>query len=806
MKFLKIFLLTFIIFSQLTALHLQEKVTSAVRTTNAPKIDGSFEDLVWQDLPTLTDFVQIRPYNGSAPSQITIVKTTYDNNAIYIMAKMFDQPDSIYRELGHRDSYDRISSDLFEIQITPYEDGLVSYFFSVSASGVQSDLVYSPEGRDKSSDSVWESATLIVDDGWSAEIKIPYSALRFPSKDVQNWGINFYRTVKRNEEKSSWNYVSNDIDQWWTQTGKVKNLHKIDPPLRLSFMPYVSGYLEKNEYGQGTSYNGGMDMKFGINESFTVDMTLIPDFGQVQADDQVLNLSPFEIRYDEKRQFFTEASELFSKGNIFYSRRIGSSPRKYWNAYDDLGENEDVLSSTDKTQLINATKLSGRTQGGLGVGVFNAMTKAAYSTIEDTLSGESHKYKTQDFTNYNLTVFDQSLKNNSYISLANSNMYSSDYMADVVATEFRFFSSNLLYSLRGNGAVSNQREYGDLDQGFKYSLLAGKTNGALQYQYDYSAISDTYDPNDMGFLRQNNRINHEVEVSHRTLKPFSFFNSMYNKFSIKYDEQFHPKKYMSFNLGYEIFVSLKNHNRAWINLEWMPLERNNFAEPRVDDRYFKKPKGYSIFSGFRTNRNNFYSVNLRGGIFRTYNSNRDQLWSSINITQSAKFSNQFNMHYSVRINNDLNDYGYVDYMDDNDIIFFGRRNVKSLTNTIESNYMFTGKSSLNFRLRHYWSSAKYDNFFTLQDNGYLQDTDEYSENPNINFNAFNIDMVYNWNFAPGSELSLVWKNAISLFGDEVIYNPFQNFRDTFDSPQTNSISLKVLYYLDYLNLKKYTNA
>lgn len=806
MRFIKSFLIILVLLNVGFSMGNHEKVTTAIRTIKSPRIDGKLDDEIWQSLPLLSDFVQVTPYNGSLPTQKTVVRTTYDDNAFYVSAMMYDEPDSIFCELGNRDSYNRISSDLFEVQIAPFEDGNLSYFFSVSASGVQSDLIYSSEGRDMNADAVWESAAKVTNFGWVAEVKIPYSALRFPKKDVQEWGLNFYRTVKRKEEKSSWNYVNNEIDQWWTQTGRVKNLEKINPPLRLSFMPYISGYLQNSEGNTSSSYNGGMDMKLGVSESFTLDMTLIPDFGQVQSDDQVLNLSPFEIHYSEKRQFFTEASELFNKGNLFYSRRIGSTPRKYWNAWDDLAGNEDVIAGDDKTQLINATKLSGRTEGGLGIGVFNAMTDETWSTIADTLSGDSRKYKTQEFTNYNLVVLDQSLKNNSYFSVANSNMYSNDYIADVYATEFRFFDPSMLYSFRGRGAVSNQFEKNDVDRGFNYDISAGKTNGKLQYEYDYSVISDTYDPNDMGFLRENNRIRHDMDIQYGIYKPFSIFRNMFNSFSVEYFEQYQPRKFRSMQLSYNIHATFKNFTSTWLYLELTPMKRNNFAEPRVDGRFFKKPKGCGVFSGLNTNSNKFYSISLRTGLFTSVDSDRDQLWYQVNLWQKFKFSNRFRLNYQIRVQNDINDHGYVEYMEDEDIIYFGRRNVQSMTNTMESNYMFSDKSSLNFRLRHYWSSADYDKFFTLNDRGYLDNTNEYNENVDINFNAFNIDMVYNWHFAPGSELSLVWKNAISIYGEEVIYNPMQNFQNTFDSPQTNSISLKILYYLDYLNFKKYNNV
>ena len=789
----------------LFGLHLQEKITPAVRTSSAPKIDGRLYEKLWNSTPELTEFIQVHPYNGEVANQRTIVKTSYDDEAFYVCAMMYDAPDSIFCEIGPRDSYHNISSDLFEIQIAPFEDGAISYFFAVSASGVQSDLIYSSNGRDKNADAVWESATKITENGWTVEARIPYSALRFPKKEVQDWGINFYRTVKRTGEKSSWNFVNNEIDQWWTQTGKVENLQKIDPPLRLSFMPYISGYLEKYDNSVGNSYNGGMDMKFGINESFTLDMTLIPDFGQVQSDDQILNLSPFERHYSERRQFFTEAAELFGKANLFYSRRIGSKPMNYGSADDNLDSSEKVIDNPDKTQLINATKFSGRTSGGLGIGIFNAMTKSTYATIEDTITGKQRRFKTQNFTNYNLTVIDQAFQNNSYISIVNSNVKSGDFVADVYATEFRVFDNSQFYSIRGGGAVSNRFENDNMDRGFRYNIAAGKTNGKLQYSYRYSVLSDTFDPKDLGFLRQNNRINQSIDLSHRQRTPFGIFRSLFNEFSVYYGQQYQPQKYMNMELRYEISASFRNLSNIWVETNWNPTERNNFAEPRVNGRVFKKPKAYNFFMGYNSNRNKFYSVGIRSGFFKSYESDRNQLWSMFNLTQILKLNNRMNFKYQFRISQDLNDYGYVDD-EDSDIIYFGKRDVKNLTNTIESNYMFSEKSSVNFRLRHYWSAVEYDRFFTLTEKGYLEDTDSYEENKNINFNAFTINMMYTWNFAPGSRLTLVWKNSISVKDDELVRDPLKNFRNTLDSPQLNSISLKLLYYLDYLNLKKYYNV
>lgn len=194
-------------------------------------------------------------------------------------------------------------------------------------------------------------------------------------------------------------------------------MKNIKPPVRLSFSPYIAAYLEheNNENSAEFIYKGGMDVKYGINESFTLDMMLIPDFGQIQSDDMELNLLPYELYYDEKRQFFTEGIELFERGDIFYSRRIGAEPKFADDANDQLQTNEIITYNPSETQLVNATKISGRTTKGWGIGMINAMSLSSYAEIKDTVTRNNRKIKVQPFTNYNISVIDKSLKNNSYI-------------------------------------------------------------------------------------------------------------------------------------------------------------------------------------------------------------------------------------------------------------------------------------------------------------------------------------------------------------------------------------------------------
>lgn len=309
------------------------KKMNAVRTESAPKIDGILDDSEWAKAVAADEFVELRPTPGRVESRErgTEVKILYDNSAIYISARMFEHPDSIARELVTRDQVG--NSDFIGIIFDPYLDRINGLGFYVTAAGSQYDAKYSQTGNeDDNWNAVWDSEVKIDKLGWTAELKIPYSALRFANKDIHTWGINMTRRRQKINYQSCWNFVDPKVSGFINQEGELHGITNIKSPVRLSFSPYVSSLV--NNYPHNFpdisnttgSFNGGMDVKYGINQSFTLDMTLVPDFGQVRSDNQVLNLTPFEVKFNENRQFFTEGTELFNKVDLFYSRRIGSFP------------------------------------------------------------------------------------------------------------------------------------------------------------------------------------------------------------------------------------------------------------------------------------------------------------------------------------------------------------------------------------------------------------------------------------------------------------------------------------------------
>jgi len=767
------------------------------RTEQAPKIDGILDDDCWNNVEIQTNFTQFYPINGNNPSQRTFFQVIYDNSAIYVGAFLEDlNVDSLSCSLGRRDSDTEAGADLYAIYISPYNDDINGVCFMISASGVQTDILLSSQGDDHTWNSVWYSETKITENGWYAELKIPYSAIRFPENNVQEWGFNNMRFIHRYQEWSTWCHISIEHENWWNHSGTLKNIKNIDPPLRLSLTPYISGYIENNEENKWSNfYNGGLDLKYGINNSFTLDMTLIPDFGQVQSDNKVLNLSPFEIHYNENRQFFTEGMELFSKGDIFYSRRIGGKPLRANNIENNLEENEVISNNPNKTGLINATKISGRNSNGLGIGVFNAMTEKTSATIIDTLTGNKYKKTTQNFTNYNMFVLDKNLWPKSSVSFANTNMTTKKYIANVSATEFQIGDKNFNYGIRGQFAMSSVTDSDSNGTGYKYKLQLGKLNGKWQYSYEYGLETNTYDQNDMGFMRRNNQIEHEINFTHNIYNPFSIFISMSNELDIEYNELYKPRKYMSLRLDYMFHATFKNYYSFRMHSAWMP-EEDDYYESRADNRVLKIPSLLHTCARLESDSRKDLIISIFGGYSRNKASYVDRILYIYNFNPTYRINDKFSIGYDIMGMSVRNDRGFVDN-GTNGEIYFGLRNLSETTNILNINYVFTNKASLGFRLRHYWSTAEYLSYHTLNKKGYLDPAPNYKEDHEKNYNAFNIDMNFTWNFAPGSEMSIVWKNSISGSSNKIMTNYWNNFNNTIESPQINSLSIMILYYLDY---------
>ncbi|MFO7371115.1 MAG: DUF5916 domain-containing protein [Bacteroidales bacterium] len=780
----------------------QKKTVQAFYITEPITVDGILDEPAYSQAAPAKDFVQLQPYNGRPSYRPAEVYILYDQTAIYVGGMMYDDPDSIYNFLSERDNIGR--SDYFGIYLDPYNQGQLAYGFFITPAGVQTDIKAiktNYDNEDGSWDAVWQSKTRVTDNGWILEMKIPYSALRFPENGNGTWGMNMFRNIRRHNSNNSWNFIDREVSGFIHQEGELTGIKDIQPPVRLSISPYAAAYTEfkTGKSKPDFTWKGGMDVKYGLSESFTLDMMLVPDFGQIQSDDKQLNLTPYELFYSEKRQFFTEGTELFDRGGIFYSRRIGASPKFSGRIDDEKEGHEKVDYNPTETQLLNATKVSGRTTKGWGLGLLNAMSMPSNAVLQDSVTGEKRDLLIQPFTNYNVAVIDKSLKNNSYISLINTNMFMANdpFRANVTATDFQIRNKKKTYAINGKGGYST-RTNGEHETGYFADLGFEKNSGKLQYGISQSVISDKYNPNDMGYLRRNNELETEAYIYYGIVEPFGIFRQLSGNIWYSHDRMYEPWKVSGNSVGIHYYNQFKNNYGFEFGFNVNGTDHDYYVT-RVAGRYFKEPWHYEYyFWGYTSNTK---PVILQLGFDVARQPDTDQRYRNANVYISARVGRHLQLSYSSFIENQINDRGYVDKTEGEDSIYFAKRNVNTFENVINATYALNNKSGISFRMRHYWSGAENKEFFQLQENGTLLSDVNYSENKDNNYNAFNIDLVFRWIFAPGSELSLAWKNAISTSGERVISDYWNNFSKTWKSDQINSLSLKILYYIDYNSLR-----
>lgn len=796
---------------------LGQKTLEALRVSDKFAIDGVLDEPEWQKAAVATDFIQSSPNVGEPASQRTEVRVIYDDFYLYIGAICYDDMSKISRVLTQRDDFNS-NTDYLTFIIDTYNDDQNGFAFGVSSMGVQYDGKLFVSSWMGELEMAWHSEVKLNDDNWTVEMRIPYSAFRFAKKDEQNWGVNFLRHISRYRESSSWNPMRPDFDNDIAQCGDLTGVRDIKPPFRLSLMPYVSAYAEHYPYNTptaqnwGYAVNGGMDIKYGINEAFTLDMTLIPDFGQVQFDNEVLNLTPFEVQFVDYRQFFTEGTELFNKTNLFYSRRIGGRPMRFFQAGNDLAENERIVDNPGNSQLFNATKVSGRTKGGLGIGVFNGVSAATYATIENTEDNSTRRVLTAPLSNYNVLVLDQNLKNNSYVTLTNTNVWreGSFYDANLTALHSKFNTKDNTYFISGNGNLS-QKYYSDSTQlGHSWGINLGKQTGKWVYNARYKEDSDTYDQNDLGFLLNNNTRYAELSTGYNIFKPFWRLNRLWSRLSLGYMRLYNPNRFISTTLNGNIGVTDKRFHSYNLQFNANLTESNDFFEPRSWGNYFIRPAHIRYGGWISSNYQKRFALDLN--LFATY-FDRPQ-WTEWNLRVSPRFrlSDRIFLILDYDQTMTYNEQGYaVRTMAGNphpDKIVFGSRDKLTTVSTINLNYTLTNRMGITFRLRHYWARVEYENFYQLENDGRLTQFDfdglnsEGKSYYNTNYNAFTIDMVYRWVFAPASEINFVWKNAIFNTNDNVELTYFRNVEELFTLGALNSFSIRVMYFFDTLNFKK----
>lgn len=788
----------------------KKKIVHINRINTSVKIDGVLNEAFWNEAEVIQDFVMFKPDAKTLEpkGKKTVVKIAYDDDAIYVGAVLYDDAmDSIPKQIMGRDQFG--NTDFFGVVLNPSNDQQNDFEFFVHYTGSQSDAFSNPKiGEDFSWNAVWKSQVSYTKEAWIVEMRIPYSAIRFSNQEVQTWGVNFHRNFRNTRHQYTWNFIDRTVGEIGQYHGLIEGIHHIKPPVRLSLFPYLTSYYNSTADDKYET-KLGLDLKYGLTENFTLDATLVPDFGQTAFDNEALNLGPFEQRFAERRQFFTEGVELFNKGDLFYSRRVGATPFDYSSVDDQLEEGDSILENPDFVKTLNALKISGRTKNGLGVGFFNAITEETFATVQrrnDDGTTEKEKIVTNPLSLYNVLVLEQQFKRNSSVSFVNTNVAREGSYKDANVSSLRwgYFTKENRYKVDGFVNYSHINGVEDKN-GFAADLAFRKSSGKFRYSLGTNVYSDTYDVNDLGIRFGNNTqemySNWEIIQFNPNKKRLNSRVGM--NASAKY--LYNPRTYIGNSLN--IYANMTNHKfmsmgcGAGIRIG----DQLDYWEPRQEGMYFRTQTEYSGDWWISSDYRKPFALDMNMSFGRQHADNRDPFFVNLSVSPRFNINDHFTLIFRTSLFKNDDDAGYVNQVDGD--VIFGKRDRFTVQNTIEGNYNFNALHGIQLAFRSYWSKVDYyDNtFYQLQQDGRFMDIGynfEEDNDPNRSFNTWNMDLSYRWNFAPGSELIALYRNQLRSTDNRVKDSYFENVDRLINNNLGHAFSLRLVYYLDYLTVRK----
>ena len=796
----------------------ERKIIEAYRFQVPPKIDGIISEKEWKKIIPATNFTLFQPENRSGEEipvgYETYVYFGYDDKAIYIAAQLnHPDPNNIPSEFSERDDMDAIS-EKFLVSIDTYDNTKERFTFFVTSSGGLIDGLNTGEFDEEGLryNTLFDAKVQKNKSGWSTEIIIPYSALRFPNKKNHNWGINFGRNIKDFEEMYVWSPVDERILNYHESLGLVKNIKEINPPTRLFLYPYVQSAVNfQKNLKPSSSYSAGLDLKYGISNSFTIDATLIPDFGQVTFDDKELNLTPFEQEFDENRPFFTEGADLFKivdgasyrGGSFFYSRRIGQ--RTEIDENEILNGGDQLLSYDETPKLLNSIKLTGTTNNNLSIGLLNAITDKSYALIKDSNDNIRRELITP-VTNFNVLSLSQKILNDySTIGFINGNLIRESSFED--ANNYAFmasiFDNKRNFSFKGYYYKTYSPRLSQ-KSGERKIITIEELKGNFRYYLNINATDRNYNQNEIGFYNGRNFIQYGTRVSYQILNKNKYFRSfqsgLYLGYQTRYDSNIKNRS------GFSLWTTFQTNNLWRFSIRLRGVSKlKDWYETRTEDRFILDPSLLTTSFGIDSDNTKKFSFGTDYIFtnYKNYQYNENKFQNEFRFYVDYRISEQFsiNMRTSNEKRND--DVGFL--MKRNGLIYFGLRNIKSIENNLRMEYNFNRDSSLSLRFRNFWSTADYyEKLFELLDDGTRKEVN-YSilnRNPNTNFNIWNLDLNFEWWFAPGSNMVLLYRNQIFNRDDQSGINYYNSLKNLFETPTEHQLSLRLNYLIDYNKIKK----
>ncbi len=833
---------------------------------HAPKIDGKLDDVIWKKAEFFTKFTQKEPKEGEAALNETEIAIVYDDDALYVGARMYSKdPNKILATLTRRDNVS--NSERILVSLDSYNDNRTAYTFGVTASGVRVDYYHGADyefNRDYDFDPVWRAVAARNPKGWSAEMRIPFSQLRFNKKDVQTWGININRWVPTDNEDSYFVMIPKNETGWSSRMADLVGIEAIKPSRRIEVLPYVasdgmfrSGVDAADPFRDGEEYKAriGADFKMGVGPNLTLEGTVNPDFGQVEADPAEVNLSAFETFFSERRPFFTEGSNLLEGGGAgyFYSRRIGARPHG-----DPDGE---FVDSPTNTSILGAAKLTGRLSSGLSVGVLGAVTEREKAKVFN--SGRTIEEEVEPLTGYGVVRLQQEFgKEASTVGiiltgierdLSDGTDLATFLRTRAIAggTDWNLRFDGGKYELGGNVGFSHiegsqsaiaeaqlssaryfQRPDADHTEfdptrtslnGWTSDLWFEKNGGEHWLWGGFiGAESPGFEINDTGRLGTADDIDSQAWVRYRENDPGKHFQNWWTRASLGSGWNFDSDRQYSF-LDLESVFTFKNYMGSFLGYEYFPAAQSDNLTRGGPS--MGTGESWNMWAELWSNNQKKTTWNMWGG----YSEGETGGWS-YDLGGGATFrpGDRWQLSFNPRWNQRVSSRQYIDTFAGNNPLTFNERYLFSsiersqLVAQIRLNYSFSPDLSLElyaepfaasgryFRfgelaaarskdLRHYGAGGTSivnngDGTYTVTDGAQTFDF----EQPDFNFLSFRSNLVMRWEWSPGSTLFLVWQqNRSTDNGSGSLVGPSRLF-DALSAEGDNFIALKITYWLPFL--------
>ncbi|MGH7664041.1 MAG: DUF5916 domain-containing protein [Gemmatimonadaceae bacterium] len=822
----------------------------AVRAVTAPVLDGRTDDEIWRQARVIDEFLEYEPDEGAETRFRTEARVAYDDRNLYVLVRMYDPaPDSIVSLLARRDV--RVPSEQLKLVIDSYHDRRTAYQFAVNPAGVKRDFyVYNDTNEDPSWDAVWDVATVIDSVGWVAEFRIPFSQLRFANKPEHTFGLMIVRDIARTGERISWPLYHRNVRGYVSQAGDIGGISGIPAPRRVEVTPYV---VTKNVtepagsgvYNHGQELTGGADIKYGISSNLTLDATINPDFGQVEADPGQLNLSSFETFFEERRPFFLEGTGIFTfnthcndiEGDctgLFYSRRIGREPQLLFTP----GYFEE--SAPTSTTIVGAAKLTGRLGNGLSVGVLDAVTQrevgAAGRSIEprtnylvgrlqqDLRDGRSGLGMMLTAVNRRMDQHtDAFLRGNAYtggLDLRHRFFDGNYEVAAYIAGSYVTGSAEAIAATQRSGVHRYQRPDDDLAYdptrtslgGDAERISIGKFGGGItRFQTVYQRFSPGFEINDVGFLSRADEQMLRNWFSFQLNTPAMFYRRAFLNFN-QWSYWTVGGLPTAFGFNFNSHVELKN---TW----WAHMGANigDFTET-YDDRVarggpaVRNSSDWEIWSGMELDRRKSITPTVFAGVFGSDGGRSHGWWidPQVSLRARSRLSGSVGMRYQERVSDDQWHSNFGSSGEPGTHYTFARLDQTTVSLTTRLSLTATPNLSLQLYAQPFMSTGTYSNWRELDDPR-AEDYDaryrpfdalaagaESNDPGGIDFKQFRSNAVVRWEYRPGSTIFFVWSQGRSAFDPTAAeFSPRQDLDDLFGLHPDNTFLVKASYWFNY---------